>query len=1260
LSGDALQTILTSGFSSLFPDRSQSEKVRKLLDKILEDRKPVIAEGLIQIGDKRLWSRIYARSVRLGAERILLVLIEDLTPEKKESLLNEKYRRLVNAVPIGIAEFAVAASPPGGGSVKSLVSKIAAARLVLGNSEFFRLHGFRTLADVKGSPLSRFLKFDAESKPLLEHWIRNQFTLAAGETTEKVDSSLRYIENSLVGDFRNNVLAGFWLLRRDLTERRTREEALLESEKRFREIYDKSPVMKHSIDENGIVRNVNQQWLLEMGYRREDVVGSRIDRFMTEESSQRAFSSILPDYWRTGRVVNVPYQYVKKDGSVIDVLLDSIVMEDPKWGRVSLSTVRNITDRKRAEEEAARTRTLLMSIVQTLPTAVFLKDVEKRRFVLWNRACEDLVGLSSDEVIGKTAYHIFPQDQADLLEGQDRETLERGCLVEIPEHRIDTRHKGIRIVHMKKLPVMDEKGAPEYLLGIAEDITEQKRAEQALVEAREAAAAEALKLRTMIEAMDAGIVVVDANDVVTDVNSWFLSRVGLNKEDVIGKEMWEFHDEAEARERLRTFVDDCRGGKQTSGMVASRELAGMNVSLRVQPIFKGGDYEGAILNVTDVSDLIQARVAAEAASKAKSDFLASMSHEIRTPMHGIIGMTELALQTELSDEQREFLETIRMSGDSLLQLINDILDFSKIEAGKFALEPVEFSLKDTLGSAVQTLAVQAQAKGLELALRIAPDVPVTLIGDSGRLRQVIVNLVANAIKFTESGDILVEVEKQHEESGSAILHFCVADSGIGIPESGLDEVFSPFTQVDTGPSRRYGGTGLGLAITKRLVGMMQGAVWVESRVGVGSKFHFTARFHLGHKPSESPWPAACVELRDLPVLAIDDNATNRRILEEMLRGFAMKPTSVASGQAGIESLLHANESGEPFPVIIVDAQMPEMDGFTFVQTINEYRTVPKATIMMLTSMGSREDLQRCKELGITTYLWKPIRPWELLQAIQATLSLRQEGKAEEVLVTRNVLSGMKGRLCILLAEDNPVNQKLAMRILEKRGHTVAAAGNGELALEALEKMRFDLVLMDVEMPVMNGIETTRAIREREKQSGGHIPIIAVTAHAMKSDMERCLAAGMDAYLSKPIKGEDLIMTIDRFAPSHVCEQPPRAPAPSPTETIDLPVLMDRMGGDGSLLKEIIGIFLAECPTYLDEINSAFTRWDPEALEKAAHRLKGAVANFAAAGAFEAAAELERIARSRDRDHATAAVENVRTEIERVCLRLESLSLEMES
>jgi len=265
-----------------------------------------------------------------------------------------------------------------------------------------------------------------------------------------------------------------------------------------------------------------------------------------------------------------------------------------------------------------------------------------------------------------------------------------------------------------------------------------------------------------------------------------------------------------------------------------------------------------------------------------------------------------------------------------------------------------------------------------------------------------------------------------------------------------------------------------------------------------------------------------------------------------------------------------------------------------------------------------------------------------------------------VLVTRNVLSGMKGRLCILLAEDNPVNQKLAMRILEKRGHTVAAAGNGELALEALEKMRFDLVLMDVEMPVMNGIETTRAIREREKQSGGHIPIIAVTAHAMKSDMERCLAAGMDAYLSKPIKGEDLIMTIDRFAPSHVCEQPPRAPAPSPTETIDLPVLMDRMGGDGSLLKEIIGIFLAECPTYLDEINSAFTRWDPEALEKAAHRLKGAVANFAAAGAFEAAAELERIARSRDRDHATAAVENVRTEIERVCLRLESLSLEMES
>lgn len=1240
--------IIGAPFRSLFPLHHEATRMQERLERIFSDRRPAVTQGVIQVSGKRIWGRLYARSIRLGTQRSVLLLIEDLTAEKRELILNEKYRRLVDAVPEGIAEFSIVSPLPLDAAAKDLAATLSQAALAYSNTEFLRMHGFSALAEVRRETPDKFMPLDEDVRQLLEVWSRNRFKIAVGETKQVfADGTTRYIENTIVGVLRNSLLTGLWLLRRDLTERRLREEALAESEKRFRMLYDSSPIMKHSIDCKGIVRNINQQWLQEMGYSRDEVLGRRIDAFMTPESAQKAFQTVLPAFWREGAVRNVTYQYVRRDGSIIDVLLDSIAVRDPRWGLISLSTVRNFTDRKKAEDEAARVRSLLRSIVENLPTPVFLKDAAHFRYVLWNKASEDLFGYTAEEVTGKTVDEFFPPDQAATFGVQDQEALQTGKLVDIPEEVVSTRYKGQRIVHSKKLPIVDENEVPHHLLGISEDVTERKLAEHALIKAREAAAAEANKLRTMIEGMDAGIVVADADDVITEVNSWFLERVGLSKHDMVGKSLWEFHPDSEVADRLVSFFQESRAGERPRRAVTSLELAGMKVSLRVQPIFKEGQYEGAILNVTDVTDLVEARIAAEAASKAKSDFLASMSHEIRTPMHGILGMTELALHTKLTGEQREYLETVRMSGEALLQLINDILDFSKIEAGKFSLDEAEFDLQDTLGSAMQTVSAQAQQKGLEMTFRIAQGVPDVVVGDAGRLRQVVINLLGNAIKFTQTGEVVMEVNKESESSHDVELHFCIADTGVGIPEGRLEEIFSPFTQVDSGMSRKFGGTGLGLAITSKLVAMMNGRAWAESQVGHGSRFHFTARFRVKQKLDEPLAVGAEVELQGLRVLVVDDNPTNRRIMEEMLRGFGMGAMGVDSGKAGLWALVEARDSDSPFSLVIVDSEMPEMDGFMFAEEIHQFIDLPKTTVMMLSSSGESCDVQRCKRVGISAYLWKPIKEWELLRAIKTTMALKREGRGEETLVTSQILNESAPRLKVLLAEDNLVNQKLAARMLERRGHYVTVVPNGKAALEALDREKFDLILMDLEMPEMNGLEATRAIREKERQTGGHIPIIAMTAHAMKNHMERCLQAGMDGYLSKPMRGEELYEKIERVTAGVERRDPTLVVAEDFMQTVDREALMERLGGDGSLLKEIVDLFVQDCSRLLADMKEAVGQRDAERLEMAAHSLKGSVGNFGAPQAVATLAEVEALARRWDLFAASEALKKAEQELQRV-------------
>jgi signal transduction histidine kinase/DNA-binding response OmpR family regulator len=533
------------------------------------------------------------------------------------------------------------------------------------------------------------------------------------------------------------------------------------------------------------------------------------------------------------------------------------------------------------------------------------------------------------------------------------------------------------------------------------------------------------------------------------------------------------------------------------------------------------ELETRVLKRTE--EMRRAKDAAEEASRVKSEFLANMSHEIRTPLNGIMGMTDLTLGTEITTEQREYLDTVKQSADSLLAVINDILDFSKIEAGKVDLEFADFNLRDCLESTLKILAFRADEKGLELLCEIAPEVPEVVRGDSSRLRQIVTNLVGNAIKFTSEGEVTMKVELESPADDNRTLQFTVSDTGVGIPQEKQARIFDPFSQADTSTTRKYGGTGLGLTISARLIGLMGGKIWLESEVGRGTHFFFTVLMESSEKPTAVGTIAPPEILRGVKVLVVDDNKTNRRILDGMLRRWEMSPTMEEGGEEALEELSMARDAGEPYRLVLTDMHMPNMDGFTLVERIRQRPELATATIMMLTSAGHRGDANRCRELGVAAYLLKPIRQSELRESIALVLGAREQGGAIP-LVTRYALHDSRNPLTvlrILVAEDNAVNQRLVVRLLEKRGHRVVLAADGLQAIEALHQGSFDLVLMDVQMPEMDGLKATTIIRKEEKKTGKHQPIVALTAHAMTGDRDRCLTAGMDGYLTKPIRPQEL-------------------------------------------------------------------------------------------------------------------------------------------
>jgi PAS domain S-box-containing protein len=863
---------------------------------------------------------------------------------------------------------------------------------------------------------------------------------------------------------------------------------------------------------------------------------------------------------------------------------------------------------ERRVQEAEQTS---QEIINRLEDGYFELDLNGLHTRVNDAYCR-IVGRAREELIGADYRECVAPEQRNGTTGDALRGAFEDESVKVFEYSFaDRSGDSSRFVEDSLSLIRDDAGQPAGYIGVRRDCTARKVAATQLLRSED-------QYRAILATIEDGYFEVDWQGRYRFVNEAFCRMTGYEARELIGQSYKKFFDPETIQLLYDSYSTVYRTGQPLKALEyalvtkdGTERYVEESVTLKRGPSGEPERFMGIRRDCTARKlaerEFTAAKVAAEAASRAKGEFLANMSHEIRTPMNGIIGMTELVLGTELTPYQAECLATVKSSAVSLLAILNDILDFSKIESRKLELESVPFSLVDLVNETLRPLAVTAHEKGLELAADVESDVPDIVIGDPVRLKQVLTNLVGNALKFTHRGEVLLAVRKDRGGFGKTITRFAVSDTGIGIPEENHAAIFDAFSQGDGSTTRRYGGTGLGLAISSTLVRLMGGEIAIQSVPGQGSTFQFAVPLEVGDPRMANALAGGGSRLIGLRVLVVDDNAVNRQILETQLTRWRMKPLAVSGGQAALEALAAAAHDHDPFGLVLLDAQMPDLDGFAVAGEIGTRPELAGSTIMMLSSGGHYGDASRCRDLGVSAYLIKPVKQSDLYDAISRLVDGAVAARLEVP-----VEAAAARPLKVLLAEDNVVNQRVAVGLLSKRGHEVTVAGNGREALAALETGRFDVVLMDVQMPEMGGLEAAVAIRERERQQGGHVPIVAMTAHAMAGDRERCLAAGMDGYLAKPIDPLALFAAIEKGT-----AMPDSLPSP-----VDRAALLARLGGDEDLMRDVARLFLEDCQERLEAIKSAIDQRDADRLRREAHTLKGAAANLSADELTEAARVLE--------------------------------------